>query len=765
MSLGFEKLRRLSEMSGPELRFRLAQQLRIARERRRPSPNGKPSDSNVWLRAWDADKIQYPALVEAIAAGRAEQAAHLLPDYFASRKSPVFFFDSNRREELGIVHEQFFPERKKQLRDEAEMACAHRFHIFAYPEVDAGAEIPWRRDLVHGKESWLEHWSRIAYLDFEKCGDSKIVWEPNRHQHFVTLGQAYFLTGEERFAEEILAQRSHWERENPHLYGINWASSLEVAFRSWSWLWAFEFIRGSRALTGARMATWSLSFAQHAEYIAQNLSTYFSPNTHLLGEGFALFAMGTMLPELRGANGWRETGRRILLEQMEKQVRADGTHLEQSSYYHLYATDFFLSAAILAAKNDAPFPATYRARLEEMVEFLLHLKLPSGRLPMIGDADGGRLLALARFVPNDCAVTLSVAADFFDRADFRAAAGRAHEESFWLNGIPSAGQEVNKPESVESASREFRDGRFVIQSADSGNHAHKLIFDAGPQGMPGSAHGHADALSIICSAEGVDWLIDSGTFVYTSSRQWRDFFRGTRAHNTVVVDGQDQAVPVDFFKWRELPEVCLERAIHTRALDFAVASHKGYTRLPQPVIHRRSVVFIKPEYWIISDEFLGKGEHALETLFHFSPRTKLEQRHGDWLATNRNSRFLLVPPLCSGLEVRVVSGEETPIQGWYSEDYGHRTPAPVLEAKSRVKLPARFHWLLWPGAAAWPKVHESSSKHLNVRIETEVWDDFVATRNPDDVRESEFTTDAELAFLRRGKNGALLSMAIIGGCC
>jgi hypothetical protein len=762
-----EKLRRLVGMNLPELRFRAAQRLRIERERFTLSGNGHRRDD--WRERWDPASVQDLALREALESGDGQHGEVLLPAYFACRKKPRFFFSLPERQFIAAEFAVHFAQRLAGIRADAESACEHRFRIFAYSEVAAGKEIPWRRDLVYGRDTGLEHRSRIAYLEFEKCGDSKIVWEPNRHQHFFPLGQAFVLTGEERFAEECLAQFEHWRRENPPRRGINWASSLELAFRAWSWLWMMNLLLGSRALSGARLAALTDSLAGHAEFIAENLSTYFSPNTHLLGEGFGLYCIGLLLPELRGAERWRATGRRILEEEMQKQVRPDGAHAEQSSYYHRYATDFFLCAAILAERNSEPFSSGYRQRLERMCEFIRHTQLPGGLHPMTGDADGGRLLALtpnnSPDGSNDQRATLSLAAAYFSRSDFLHAAGGWREEVLWLD--PQGWTEKRnriQPAASRETSRTFRDAGLVIQRSGWDAKSHLLLFDAGPQGLLTCAHGHADALQIVCSADGVDWLVDPGTYVYTSSLRWRDFFRSTRAHNTLAVDGLDQAVPAGVFKWREIPAVRLEFSATTPGLDVAIAAHSGYERRPLPVTHRRLVALVKPYYWIVSDEVAGSGEHDLEFNFHFAPGVKLEASHGAWLASRDGSRFLLLTP--AETEARVVEASENPIQGWHSRDYGHREPAPVLQCRVRAALPRRFHWLLWPVPAGWPALRELPGRGTRVQVETDAWTDWLILRGQEmSPPETGVWTDAEVLFLRRAKAGAILRLVIVNGCC
>lgn len=763
-----EKLRRVRDMDWQEIRFRAGQKIRVARERWALMANGASSPA-AWWQVWQPGRVADRRLAQALEAGHNEDAATLLPGYFAARAKPHFFFNGRDRNAIAQLYPRFFPGRAEEIRVAAESLCAHRFTIFAYPEIDAGRTIRWRRDWVHGIESGSEHWSRIAYLDFAQVGDSKIVWEPNRHQHFFTLGQAWILTGDERYAEECLAQLDDWLRANPYPHGINWASSLEAAFRAWSWLWALHLLSGSRALTGACLGAITAGLAQHARYIAENLSTYFSPNTHLLGEGFALFAIGLLLPELKDAPAWRDTGRAIVLQQMERQVRPGGAHIEQSSSYHRYALEFFLCAALLAERNGCAFPVSYERGLHAMLEFSLETAWPSGRQPMTGDADGGQVLRLAPRTPNDHRPLLGVAAAWRGNAEFARAAGRPTEEALWILGPAAAEQfATTSPGELPAYSSVFRSSGLVVQRSGSGPRARCLLFDAGPQGMDICAHGHCDALQIVCSADGVEWLIDPGTFVYTSSREWRDFFRSTRAHSTVTVDGRDQADPVDFFKWRSIPEVRLERAWMLQGIDASIASHNGYARLPGGVIHRRAVVFIKPNYWLVCDTIDGSGAHELEFFFHFAPGISLSLIEGGALAAKGAERFL-IKSCAAGATLRILEGSESPIQGWFSEDYGHRVAAPVLATQMKTSLPGRALWLLWPSPAGEARVRaadEPGASGLQAAMETQAWTDHLSMRASEDATDGRgLSTDADLAFLRQDAAGRPMRFALAGGCC
>ena len=759
-----EQIRRLRQMSLVELRFRLAQKLRIGRERMawKWTRNNSLGRSYSWKHPWNASNITDPMLRRFLV--REDAAAESeLAEYLRSRKEPSFYFSEDEAEGIVRVYRQSFPHRIPQIVEEAERLLEHRLKIFGYPEVRCGEVIPWRSDLIHGIESGLDHGSQIQHLDFSKVGDSKIVWEPNRQQHLVTLALAYRLTGDQRYAQECFAQWDDWQRENPFLRGVNWSSSLELAFRAWSWIWMIRLLSSEPAITGRRLGELTRALGLHADSIAANLSTYYSPNTHLLGEGFALFVIGLLFPELRHSETHREAGRKILLEEITKQVLEDGSHAEQSTYYHGYATDFFLCAAILADRNGCSFPSFYREALGRMVDFMMHSAWPNGIHPMVGDADGGRLLPLGVRDPTDHRSTLSTAAVYFERGDLRDRAGQVSEETLWLLGPHAATrfQELT-PKPPAEMSRVFRQSGFVVMRNDWQSDANMLVFDAGPQGMDGCGHGHADALSVVCSAQGSAWLVDPGTFVYTAFKGWRDYFRSTQAHNTLVIDGQGQAVPGGPFKWVNLCPARLESWATLPNLDYAIGMHEGYTRLAKPVVHRRRVAFVKPDRWFLLDDLSGEGTHSLEFFFHFSPDVHLRvEEHLCW-ATKSDSRFLIMADPCMSLDE--CRGEEDPVQGWYSRDYGHREPASVLAGKIRCSVPARFPWILWPGAPDEARLRQVPGQCSAWTLETSAQvDHFIFSDAFGMQPDQKAATDADFAFLRQGRDKNVERLTLLEG--
>jgi hypothetical protein len=227
------------------------------------------------------------------------------------------------------------------------------------------------------------------------------------------------------------------------------------------------------------------------------------------------------------------------------------------------------------------------------------------------------------------------------------------------------------------------------------------------------------------------------------------------------VDKLDQAEATDVFKWQRIPGIELERAVLLPGFDWAVGRHDGYARPPVRATHRRSVIFVKPEYWILVDEFAGSGQHSLQFNFHFPPGAEFSRFGNAWQAAKNGAHFRLIP--LGALEWRVVTGETGPVQGWCSENYGHKEPAAALVGSTRVELPARFVTVLWPGENS-PRLRLSSQDGLQLAVETDAWTDYLAASAQSGVKSnSEFSTDAEMAFLRRLASGEVSRAALVNG--
>jgi hypothetical protein len=612
-----------------------------------------------------------------------------VPEDAALAAAPRFFFSAAEIPQLCSLVRELFPEEAKAIVERAERICQHRFDLLGYKDLDYGAEIDWHADRVHGKRAPRKPGFQVHYLDFAEVGDSKVTWEISRHQHLVTLAKAYRLSGEEKFAAELFRQWKHWHRENPYPVGINWASSLEVAFRSLSWLWMYFLMSGSAAMPAGFRRELVRKLAVSGRHIETYLSTYFSANTHLMGEGVALFFIGVLCPELRSAERWREKGWSILQQEAERQVRADGFHFEQSTYYHVYAADFFLHSAILASRNEIAIPPPFEATMKRMLDALSVLGR-AGPVAGLGDDDGGCLFDSQRNRTEHLLDPLATGAVLFGRGDYKALAGGLREETVWLLG--EAGRaEFDRLPMVPAANRSAElqnSGFYVMADEDLGR---QMVIDAGPQGEGSAGHGHADALSVTANVGKRAVLIDSGTCEYVGEGSKRNRFRGSRAHNTLTVDGLDQSAPKGPFSWVNLPNVRAEEWIEGETFDLFVGSHDGYTRLPDPVVHRRSVFSRKGRFWLIRDQALGTGDHQLDLYWHLSseflPAEPLPGERARTTFRTADTGFSIVAPENHGWSCETSTESRSPA-------YGREERHCVLRLSAAATLPAELATLL-----------------------------------------------------------------------
>jgi len=601
----------------------------------------------------------------------------------SSAGTAKFFFESGEVPAILDYLRQRLPSIQDEFTERAEKICRHEFDLLGYEGVKYERKLDWHFDAVHGKRAPLRPWFRVPYLDFRRVGDHKVIWELNRHQHLVVLAIAYRLTHNRRYCRELFGQWYDWQAHNPYPLGINWASSLEVAIRSLSWLWVWRLLEGCEDMPCGFAFHLRRALAVNARHIEQYLSTHFSPNTHLLGEGAGLFFIGTLCPGARSALRWQDLGLKIVLGEAGRQVRPDGMHFEQSTYYHTYALDFFLHVRILAARNGIPVPAEFDKTLLRMLEALSALSA-TGPLPSTGDDDGGRVFDPRRNRREHMLDPHPTGTAFFGCEDLKTPSCSVHQEMIWLLGPElvrrfdemSASQPEPKSIALKSS------GLFVMAGGSQ-----RLVIDAGPQGGARAVHGHADALSIQLAADGKDVLIDPGTFVYADAANTRNQFRESRGHNTVVIDGKSQAEPDGLFLWTRLADANADLWLTGKSFDLFSGVHYGYTRLADPVLHRRTVFYLKPCCWLIRDVLEGAGTHFAELCWHFAPGSLTCIPGGIWFEGKSQAAATLLIAADQECKPRISSG-------WYSPCYGRKESVPIFRIGAKVRLPAEFATLV-----------------------------------------------------------------------
>jgi hypothetical protein len=318
-----------------------------------------------------------------------------------------------------------------------------------------------------------------------------------------------------------------------------------------------------------------------------------------------------------------------------------------------------------------------------MLEFVEAYVKPDGAVPLVGDADDGRIQKLGRQDLADHRYLLSTGAVMFGRADFKRGAGRFWDESFWLLGPDAASRFDHLPAPVAPArSKAFPDGGFYILRSDR---AHAII-DCGEVGMRGrGGHGHNDILSFELWLNGTNLVTDCGAYLYTASREWRNRFRGTSFHNVVQVDDEELNRFIDPDNLWQLRDDARPRNVEWRPdtdRDYFRGEHGGYDRLTPPVAVAREVWLLKegPDI-LVQDSIGGTGTRRLVWRFHLDPSVSARVDGSDVrLSTPGGEAWLQPIELADGLTLGIE-------QGWMSPSYGVRREIAVVVVQGLVSLP------------------------------------------------------------------------------
>lgn len=575
---------------------------------------------------------------------------------------------------------------------------AGEFRVFALRPAQLGFPPRWNRDPKTGTVAPLSFGKVLNYRDESLVGDIKYLWEPSRHAELVTLAQAWHVTRDFKYAQGCRTLLDSWFEQCPWPLGPHWTSSLEHAVRLINWSFAWQLLGADQSILfqggegGSFRARWLDSVYQHSQFIANHFSRFSSANNHLLGELTGLFIASLTWPIWARSERWRDVAQREIQREAVWQNFKEGVNREQANWYHHEVADMLLLAGLVARANGRDFPAEYWQLVRAMLDYVASIMDAGGHVPNFGDADDAVIARLDPAADFDAYKSLLAAgAVLFDSPALKHKSGVLDDKARWLLGDDAArrfeklqSSAANLPvrRSFEAAGYYILGDRFETSSEV------RIVADAGPLGyLSIAAHGHADALSFTLSAGGRELLLDPGTFAYHTQKRWRDYFRGTAAHNTVRVDGQDQSVSGGNFLWRT--------HANARVLGFRdeehhqrlVAEHDGYTRYADAVRHRRELRFERSAAGeatlTVIDDLLCQDAHEVELCWHFAEHCEVERSDSTVIARNGASQLTMQLPPKTRSELH--RGSEAPPFGWISRSFDTRVPSPSVIARCAIK--------------------------------------------------------------------------------
>ncbi|WP_416898704.1 MAG: heparinase II/III family protein [Minwuia sp.] len=562
---------------------------------------------------------------------------------------------------------------------EAVEACRFEFLGIVWPAPPDGRGLPdWHMDPVTG-DRWpaSAYCFDIPYRHAEAFGDVKNVWEISRLQYLQPLA-AYALIAEDAAAARLcLDHLLDWIEENPPYCGVNWPSMIEAALRIVSILVVCSLLADHIGDAERRRILRSLY--QHGWWIERFPSRYSSANNHLVAEAAALFLLGSLAPDLPGAGRWRNYGRRTLEQLAEAQIAPDGVGREQSPAYAALTLEWLLLSGDLGQRLEKPFAKGYWQRIARAGEFLKWITDSAGNQPRIGDDDDSHVLGNGMGVEDTVNSVMSCIASATGEAAMAPPVPVPH----FRNALfPAPRPDPAWPSGV----RHFTDGGYTVdrRPARGGVPDHLLVFDHGDLGyLSIAAHGHADTLAVWLHVGGQPVLIDAGTYLYHAGHEWRDHFRGTVAHNTLTLSGENSSEISGPFNWARKAAARIDAQSGDADAWALTASHDGYLEA-HGVRHQRRVERISPNTFRIADRLTGaRGVHRVEIGFLVSPRFEVEAV-GTGFAVRGDEGVVLAILHEGGLPGWVETGRTRPERGWHSPSFGVREPAPRIVFSGQV---------------------------------------------------------------------------------
>ena len=545
----------------------------------------------------------------------------------------------------------------------------------------------WFYDPVTGHRSPPEAYAfSLDQRDESAVGNIKQVWELNRLQHLTLLAVAWYLTGEDAYAERVAEQLRSWWRENPFLSGINWTSGIELGVRLINFVWIRRLLDEWPGIVNLfernDLALWQLRW--HQEYLAAFESKGSSANNHVIAEAAGQVAASCAFPWFPESARWRQKSMRLLEQELEHNTFASGVNRELATDYHGFVAELGFFAGIEASAAGTPLSDSTWRLLCAMTDVMAALVDERVQPPRQGDSDEGRVVLLDSPEHNRWPTLLSVGDAIFGRLDW------------WPTTVPAAGNvlveallEVRQQVSGRPARRPDRFADAGITILRMGGTDLPEIWcrcDGGPHGFLSiAAHAHADALSVEVRHGGVDILTDPGTYCYHGEPEWRKYFQSTIGHNTLEIDEQWQSDRGGAFLW----------LTHARGHEISVSDdgtvanwtgdHNGYLKLRPAATHRRSVRLDRTSRSVEITDVVGESSHSIRLAFHLGPEVEVELAEASAVLAWPDSLTpgkagLVLPPELVWTAHR---GETAPALGWHSKALGHRVPSWTLVGRGR----------------------------------------------------------------------------------
>jgi uncharacterized heparinase superfamily protein len=520
----------------------------------------------------------------------------------------------------------------------------------------------WNTDFKVGFDWPMIYFRDIDVLNLDKPSDVKIPWELSRMQWLIPVGQAYQITGDAKYSYFCCEVLKDWISANSYGQGINWAIAMEPAMRIFSWTWLFHVFKNSSGWSDPAFRILFLrSLYEHGIFVERYMENFGINGNHCTADAGGLVFIGFFFDADARSKKWAKIGWDTLQREISHQILDDGVDFEGSIAYHRFVSELFFWPARFCLVKGEKIPKYYITRLLMMADFIESYTKPSGLAPLWGDADDGRVLPFGGESLNDHSYLADLIRFQWGNIENRLSTTKSKAEILWTYGAyDNSLSERSKP-----ISRCFINSGFYIMANDKDH----IFIDCGPVGFGGrGVHGHNDCLSFEAVLEGVPLVSDCGSYVYSASYIKRNEYRSTSAHNTPIIDNQEQNRFISEAELFSLHNDAIPKVLSWQTnvdIDTFIGSHSGYLKLNEPVTPVRTIILEKKYHrLIIKDEFKGTGEHNIKVPLHLATDCEVRQVNDvACVVSSGGTSFVIQARRTVGWSINIVEGLISPRYG------------------------------------------------------------------------------------------------------
>jgi len=539
------------------------------------------------------------------------------------KNNPFCFVDDIERKSICNEIENTLPEYKEKIISKAESIMQNRFNILNI-EYQFQNKLNWFYSFFDDYYWPFKRTEKIQYiLEGQNDIDIKYSLRLSYHQEFVILGLAYFLTNNEKYTFKFIELILDWIKKNPPNFGINWIDLLEISHRVISWIISLSLFKNSRSITKNHFKLIAKSLYQQIFYIKLNSDK--KSFNHVIGEYFTIFLFSKIFKDIYSINKWYKKAKKVLIQQIDRQIQEDGVHIEQSTHYHCLVLEIFILLLVIEPKI---IPTKELKLIEKMFEYLRFLIKPNGDLPLVGDSDDAHFIPTI-FFNNEKFYTqdlLNLGAVLFNRQDFIL---KYNDDKIplilmLLGNAKFKIYEEMKPFITKDNIKYFSRSGYVIGKSNWTNKSNYLFFDMGHFSSGSSGHDHSDISNLIYSFRGKPILIDSGTYMYNIPLNRRNIFRTNKAHNIISINNKNQALPSGIWEWKDQPKI-KRKFFRDKNYLYAIIEHNGHKNFKtrRQLIASNNLNKIEIIDLIIPTKNF-RGESTVSSFFHFPKDISLE---------------------------------------------------------------------------------------------------------------------------------------------